>query len=431
MEKTLQSQTVLELLHDKVFGDLYHAVNEDALSWREFQSLPMPYGYTAEETWKIIAAIRRHNSHHIGLPSYAYGSEPVESWCTVGTSFASMLRDLHVRARMLDTISDETGDLHRYALTEMMARDLAAALERDGHSLDLSVVTELVVGDRSPATPVERLITNTAGLLYELERYVRHRISPWMLEEFSQQIDKGCSQLISAHPARYQVSKGYATYASRQSTEQSLDQLCAVLGRCSMDSPDVFVIDAVFALVSLWDFAPLHKWNGLVEVVARHLVLTKIGLSSLRCVPFSEYVWRWEQTGDAYHSVDPDVGEGFDCTRWARKHLTLILEGTYELDGLIARRFHETKPLSDVIDACEELNARQRSVIKDLVLHPHRALRIDGYMKLHRVAYATARQDLLDLARKGFLNQTYAGRAMVFTADCTLEARLQDRCSRG
>ncbi len=71
--------------------------------------------------------------------------------------------------------------------------------------------------------------------------------------------------------------------------------------------------------------------------------------------------------------------------------------------------------MASVLASDRGLNHRQRAVLAAALSEPDTVFRIDTHKRLYRVAYATARSDLLELAELGFLNQVRRGRAFVFS----------------
>jgi len=61
------------------------------------------------------------------------------------------------------------------------------------------------------------------------------------------------------------------------------------------------------------------------------------------------------------------------------------------------------------------------------VRHPRFSYNIAGHMARHGIVYDTARLDLLDLAKRGLLDQRKAGKALVFVSPNDLEKRLQQK----
>jgi Fic family protein len=71
------------------------------------------------------------------------------------------------------------------------------------------------------------------------------------------------------------------------------------------------------------------------------------------------------------------------------------------------------------------LNERQRDLIAHALNHTESAYTIAWHKQTQKVAYATARADLLDLAERGLLEQQKRGKKFVFIAPADLADRLR------
>jgi len=71
------------------------------------------------------------------------------------------------------------------------------------------------------------------------------------------------------------------------------------------------------------------------------------------------------------------------------------------------------------------LNHRQVALITHALKHPHQSYTIASHQESHRVAYQTARTDLLDLHQRGLLEMKKRGKAFAFTVLSNLSERLE------
>jgi len=96
----------------------------------------------------------------------------------------------------------------------------------------------------------------------------------------------------------------------------------------------------------------------------------------------------------------------------------------YELQALLEYiRLTRARDAS-LLASCEDdksLNHRQRSIIARALRESTAQFRIRHHRTLHRVAYATARADLLELVDKGYLVCERRNRAFVFVPSATLQ----------
>ena len=128
------------------------------------------------------------------------------------------------------------------------------------------------------------------------------------------------------------------------------------------------------------------------------------------------------QYGTAFLHTETDEG---DATYFIIHQAEVIRRALKELHDYVARKSSETRACLNALQKHPELNHRQQALIAHAVRHPGFAYQIAGHGTRHGVTYATARADLLGLAKLKFLEQRKAGRAFVFIAFQDLESRLR------
>ena len=78
----------------------------------------------------------------------------------------------------------------------------------------------------------------------------------------------------------------------------------------------------------------------------------------------------------------------------------------------------------------DHLNHRQRALLVHAFKHPGYIYGIQGHRRSHGVTYETARTDLLELDRLGFMNKRKRGRVWVFQASRDLMDRIERSVKR-
>jgi len=75
------------------------------------------------------------------------------------------------------------------------------------------------------------------------------------------------------------------------------------------------------------------------------------------------------------------------------------------------------------------LNMRQRSLLSHAIQRPHAIYTFDTHRTTHGVVYQTSRNDLLELAEKGFLKKEKRGKEFVFIQADKMMDRLRSAAS--
>lgn len=114
-----------------------------------------------------------------------------------------------------------------------------------------------------------------------------------------------------------------------------------------------------------------------------------------------------------------------DLTYFILYHLRVIEQAVKDLRDYIAKKRGELLNVEQRLKGILELNHRQKALILHALKHPGHAYTTESHQRSHQVALQTARNDLLDLERKGFLTKRKIGKAHYFSAVDGLERRLR------
>jgi len=121
-----------------------------------------------------------------------------------------------------------------------------------------------------------------------------------------------------------------------------------------------------------------------------------------------------------------ETGDG-DLTYFVLHQLEVVLRATRELFEYVERKEREVQETERVLKGANRFNHRQRVLLSHALRHPDAEYLIGAHQREHGVAYQTARQDLLDLARAGHLVTRRRGHAFVFEVAPRLARRARAR----
>lgn len=425
-------ETMLAFVHDEHFAALWRKSCEQSMTWEMFYHEPVPKGYTIEEAYAIITALRRRFSISLPFDNYIMGVKDPFNWFCMTNDMHTQLTDLVAQSRSgsaLDIHLNEYVKGHSRVL--LLLDEYLSLARRDGLAIRADDVRSVWSRMRMPATPEEHLAANFSSLIAGLDSYMDRRITYGLIEELHEKLlagvafeqePTGCSRIAFRKDSLLEdPSRALETVA----------ELAQGRGCCERIHP-VFrsmLISGVF-----WEFFPFSSANAILELVVRALFYTKEGLPALGWVSFSCISERWEQGTLSepkvlcrYLEMFPDCGEGFDATSHFASELQLML---YELERLRERLSvidREDRDSRAILERERYLNRRQRDVLIFSLRNPGCQFTIADHKRLYGIVYATARQDLMDLVDMGFLSQFVRGRAFVFEATPRFFAFVQER----
>lgn len=105
------------------------------------------------------------------------------------------------------------------------------------------------------------------------------------------------------------------------------------------------------------------------------------------------------------------------------------MQAVNSLRAYLARKGRQRKQAENLLRPASRLGARlnhrQRALLLDALKHPDNGYTIALHQTAHRVTYATARSDLLGLAKLKLLSKRQQGRAFLFRPVPDLAKRLE------
>lgn len=204
-----------------------------------------------------------------------------------------------------------------------------------------------------------------------------------------------------------------------------LEAMCAF---ANGKSPDFFVHPVIRGIILHFWLAYDHPFvdgNGRTARALFYWQMLHSGYWLFEFISISQFLRKAPvQYGTAFLHTETDEN---DLTYFIIHQAEVIRRALKELHDYVARKSSETRVCLNALQKHPEFNHRQQSLIAHAVRHPGFAYQIAGHGARHAVTYATARADLLGLAKLKFLEQRKAGRAFVFVAPKDLELRLRSK----
>jgi len=128
------------------------------------------------------------------------------------------------------------------------------------------------------------------------------------------------------------------------------------------------------------------------------------------------------QYGRAFLYTETDDN---DLTYFMLYHLEVIRKAIEQLHSYVERKTVELREAELRMRAVADLNHRQCALISHALRHPGYRYTFDSHSRSHNVVYQTARTDLLELAKRGFLEARKVGREWQFVPAIELDELLR------
>ena len=204
---------------------------------------------------------------------------------------------------------------------------------------------------------------------------------------------------------------------------QRLESLCAF---CRGEGPWLHpIVRACLAHFALAWLHPFYDGNGRLARSLFYLVAKSNGYWPVEYLPISRRLREApQQYARAFLHTESDGG---DITYFLLHHLRVLSRALDDFHAYAERKEAEGRSTQALLHERADLNHRQHALLQHALRHPQQRYTIKSHQNSHRVAYATARADLLGLVEGALLVQGQRGRAMVFTPAPALAELLQGR----
>lgn len=427
------AHTLSDVFADPRFGALLYQLSRRGMTRASFAALPMPAGCSPDDTWALLASIRRRQGVHY-YDTCAWQGRQVCQWFTPTASIQSMLADLSSRTQVGSRLDVALSERHgRRFIVRSLIEEAVAALSCDGLTTDYETARAITTGDRAPSTPIERLVANTHALLTSIVDHDAPEITPDLIERMYAQLVDGVdfSGLTSG------IAWGQEWPEDPMTREQALAEICAMASGSIKDPAEHPIVMGQKLTCKVWKNPAFPTCTYILGSLLTRLYMKREGYPVFAYIPSSSTTLAWKSgsyTSDRvvpYHQAGVCTAFDRDWTMYWESCLYLLVQ---ELDKLEAYVF-ELKAADDALLARladdRSFNKRQSDVLRRCILAPDTALRIEEHRATYELAYSTARQDLLALTKLGYLEMRYEGKAQVFAARRDLKPTLARRYEQG
>lgn len=434
-----ESLQLLEtLLEDEDSAKFWDVAFDTHFSWEQFRLLEMPKGFTPEEMWELVCALRIR----FGGGAQRYYLPIGRAWVVVDSQIAAMCQTISARstadAPLAKAIAERTGS---HLLIEPVVNEILAATQRDGLSFDYETVRALVLEDVEAISEPERLVSNVHRLLLDLGGYLNRTCDKGLLEEFSARITSGCEELgcvTRVGPSSFHEALGQQPDYLRRLVPGSIAAIEAVCAIANGDGEYAClppVIRGTHFSAMWFGFRPSVRWNSLLELALRRLLFLKAGLPVLAWVPYSKAYMAWEdgvtrppEVVCAYEPlalVHVSPRGYWDARPAIESQLMMIIRELDVLDEIVGAAQAREEHLVSLLSRDPGIGSRQIETILQALRSPDVSFTVKSYCEHYSVTNPTARHDLLGLVDLGFFRCEQENRALVFMAYSELPRRIE------
>jgi Fic family protein len=405
------------------------------LHWDELRYRKPHEGLTHEEWWLGLKMHRQSGYRTIPLKD----AEGNKFRFTVPDLVTDLLHQIDRGGGTLIEIPEQITNAEqrdRYVVRSLMEEAITSS-QLEGAATTREVAKKMLAEGRKPRDRSERMIVNNYVTMRRILDLKGKPLTPDMVLQVHREISQDALDIpdgagrLRRTDEEINVSdiEGTVFHTPPLAAElpARLEAMCAF---ANGKTPGTFIHPVIRGIILHFWLAYDHPFvdgNGRTARALFYWQMLHSGYWLFEYISISQFLRKAPaQYGTAFLHTETDEG---DLTYFIIHQAEVIRRALKELHDYVARKASETRACLNALEKHPELNHRQQALIAHAVRHPGFAYSIAGHGTRHAVTYATARSDLLNLAKMKFLEHRKAGRAFVFVAPKDLALRLRAKHS--
>jgi Fic family protein len=407
------------------------------LHWDQMRHRKPPEGLTLEEWWYGTAASRANNART--LPFAGTDGEPFRF--TNIDRIQEMVHRIDQQAsgrlqtdERTDEIVSSVASSGRYLVSSSVEEAIASSL-LEGAATTRRVAKELLRTGRKPRDTSERMVLNNYFAMQAAEDLASSNeplTSDHVLELHRIVTDGTLEDESEAGRLRKPEERIEIVWSDGQvlhrppAAEELLSRLEQLCGFANGDTGDGFLHPVVQAvLIHFWigyDH-PFVDGNGRTARVLFYWSMLRSGYWLAQYISISSILRKAPaKYARSYLYTETDSN---DVTYFVVYQLEIIRRAIEGLRQYLTRKSDEIAQVERAMRGVPGLNHRQLAILSDALRNPDMFFTFAGQKRLHRVAYQSARTDLLGLEARGLLKKEQVGRTFEFCPVDGLEDRIR------
>lgn len=399
---------------------------------KNLPSIEKDYPYWEKVKYKAIAL--NHNPisvwHFIKLQRTSRAK--ILNFNSISPDFNFQFNSTDTHAKLLHTFDLNLGgnflsegiipndDKQRYLISSIMEEAIASS-QLEGAATTREEAKEMLYSRRKPLNESEKMILNNYITINRILELKNKPITEELLLEIHALITKGTLE-NELNEGKYRTNDdvnvvdnitGELFYIPPSATK--LKEMMALFIRFANDEyPHDFIHPIVKGIILHFLIGYIHPFvdgNGRTARAIFYWYVISKGYWLFEYISISRILLESpSQYAKAYLYAEYDEN---DLTYFIDYNLKVIESGMESLKKYISKKIEEKKSIYEIVKNID-LNSRQAAIIKEIITDKQKSLTIKEVENKFAVVYQTARTDLMDLEKKGYLNSKLVGKTFIY-----------------
>jgi len=414
------NELLLATKHDPAIIDKYRPYLEEIESeYLHWDEIPMKYkgkDIDLKLLWGFVRIVRMFKKREISINGLklTYVQTP---------RIEKMLHDLDVGiGGKIELETQLPVDLRKKYLVSSLMEEAIASSQLEGAATTRVVAKEMLRQNRKPRNKHERMIVNNYTTMMYIKELQKQPLTVDLIREIHRKITKETLEDRS-YEGEFRntneikvgaVDDGQIIYdpPDFNKVPQLLEQLCKF---ANSEPTNYYLNPFIKAVILHYMIGYIHPFFDGNGRTARALfywyIITNESYQMLEYVAVSRIIKNSPgQYTRAYLFSEKDDN---DVTYFVKFHLRAIELALNEFKTYIARKTEENKKILETIHQNNSLNFRQADVLL-MMSKNEKPMTIKEMQERYDTTYQTARTDLIELEKQGYLNPYTRGKQFVF-----------------
>ncbi len=406
------------------------------LHWDELRHRTPPDALTLEQWWLAIWLSR--NPTLKSLPLLDKHGHPFR----LATPEPALIALHHIDRDAAGQIRTEVAaPIHenrdRYLLHSLIEESITSS-QLEGASTTRRVAEAMLREGRKPRDHGETMIFNNYHTMEQLRSLRDEALTPELILELHRMLTLDTLE-NPADAGHLRQADDVNVVDNRDGTilhqpprfkelPERLERLCAFANADEHSTPFVHpVIRAILLHFMVGYDHPFVDGNGRTARALFYWSMARSDYWLMEFLSISQFLKKAPAAYvQAYLHTETDKN---DTTYFVLHQLAIIQKAIASLHTYLARKMDEQRDAENLLFRSPgirgRLNHRQLALLTYALKHPGELYRVATHQATHNVVYQTARNDLLELERVGFLDKMKQGNAFVFFAPDDLHQRIE------
>jgi Fic family protein len=392
------------------------------LHWDNLRHRTPPEGLTEEQWWLAVKFARHGTQRELPLED-KYGNPFVFNTPPLITQYLHEI-DSRGSGRIAMPAEVSGSETKTRYLVRSLIEEAITSSQLEGASTTRKKAMEMFRSGKKPADRGERMIFNNLRGMEFIQAHKGERLSPELVfaihAEMMQETvpDDELGRLQSKGEERVNVVSNVTQKVVHEPppADQLEDRLKAMCRFANGGGETEFIHPVIRAILLHFWLAydhPFSDGNGRTARALFYWSMLNSGYWLFEFISISSILRKSSSNyGLAYLYTETDAN---DATYFLVHQLQAIDQALQALEKYLERKTEEIRRAEKILKGISGVNHRQLALLSHALRKTHADYTINSHRVSHRIAYGTARSDLLKLNEMGLLHQHMVGNAMHFT----------------